>query len=110
MNRRGFIGGISAALAGFSILPAATTYTRLWKAVKPTPPELWKAVPNPEYVDAPYQVYFFQAPCILKPAIGYRNDRDPLNTVKDPYPVRFVLNEDGTFKMVLPFIKQPIGV
>lgn len=56
MNRRGFFGAIGAAVAGFSILPAATTYTRLWKAVKPTPFGSLYAVPNPDYVNAPYEI------------------------------------------------------
>ncbi len=30
MNRRGFIG----ALLGFAVLPAATTYRRIWKATE----------------------------------------------------------------------------
>lgn len=66
MNRRGFFGAIGAAVAGFSILPAATTYTRLWKAVKPT--RLFAmdtafgsdasvfVVSNPNYVNAPFEI------------------------------------------------------
>lgn len=58
MNRRSFIGGFAAALAGFAVLPPATTYTRLWKAVRPVDP---KWIPNPEWVNAPYQIYFWNA-------------------------------------------------
>lgn len=32
MNRRGFLDTLLKAGVGFSILPAATTYARLWKA------------------------------------------------------------------------------
>jgi|SRR5947207_4353857 len=35
MNRRNFIGGLLSAVAGFSILPPAETYSRIWRAVKP---------------------------------------------------------------------------
>src|SRR5437660_7523133 len=32
VNRRNFIGGMLTALAGFSILPPAQTYGRVWRA------------------------------------------------------------------------------
>ncbi len=35
MNRRNFIGGLLSAVAGFSILPAATTHGRIWRAARP---------------------------------------------------------------------------
>ena len=35
MDRRNFIGGMLAAFAGFTILPPATTYGRIWRAAKP---------------------------------------------------------------------------
>lgn len=49
MNRRGFFRTLAAATAGFSILPPATTYQRIWKAV---------AMPkiNPEWVKATYEM------------------------------------------------------
>lgn len=47
MNRRGFFRTLAAATAGFSILPPATTYERVWKAV---------AVPSPMWVDAPFEM------------------------------------------------------
>lgn len=34
MNRRGFLRSLGAIAAGFSILPAATTYARNWKPVE----------------------------------------------------------------------------
>ena len=34
MNRRGFFKTIAAATAGFTILPPATTYDRVWRATK----------------------------------------------------------------------------
>lgn len=35
MNRRRFIGNLAGALAGFAILPPATTYHRVWRASRP---------------------------------------------------------------------------
>lgn len=40
MNRRSFLGKLSAAVAGFAILPPATTYSRIWKAQKAIPAQL----------------------------------------------------------------------
>lgn len=38
MNRRDFIGTALKGIGLFTILPAATTYTRLWKAISPKIP------------------------------------------------------------------------
>lgn len=35
MNRRSFIGNLAGALAGFAVLPPATTYGRVWRATRP---------------------------------------------------------------------------
>lgn len=35
MNRRHFLRSIAGAVAGFTILPPATTYSRIWKATRP---------------------------------------------------------------------------
>jgi len=53
IDRRDFISRFAGALAGFAVLPAATTYTRLWKAVR-----VPRFIPNPAYLDAPYIVGF----------------------------------------------------
>lgn len=34
MNRRSFIGSLAGALAGFAVLPPATTYARVWAATR----------------------------------------------------------------------------
>lgn len=34
MNRRNFIRGLVTAVAGFTILPPATTYSRIWRVQK----------------------------------------------------------------------------
>lgn len=35
MNRRSFIGNLAGALAGFAVLPPATTYERIWRVQRP---------------------------------------------------------------------------
>lgn len=50
MKRRAFFNTLGKAIAGFSVLPAATTYARKWKRTE----NVWQA--NPEWVDAPYEV------------------------------------------------------
>lgn len=40
MNRRRFIGNFAAALAGFAVLPPATTYERIWRATRK--PVVWE--------------------------------------------------------------------
>lgn len=51
MNRRGFFRTLAAATAGFTILPPATTYQRIWKATIRSP---WQKIPwEVAYVDYP---------------------------------------------------------
>jgi len=51
MNRRSFFQTLAKAAAGFTILPAATSYERIWKVVRP------ECVPNPEWITPP--MHFF---------------------------------------------------
>jgi hypothetical protein len=83
MNRRSFL----KSLGVFAILPAATTYPRLWKAVRMDPE--WGV--NPEWRDAPYEVVFFNRD--LNKPLDF-----PFNY--EPRPFRFVLGDDGIFKPV----------
>ncbi len=53
MNRRGFFKMLATATAGFTILPPATTYNRLWKATR---------VLNPEWVNADSEMGFIFNP------------------------------------------------
>jgi hypothetical protein len=68
MKRRDFFRRLGVLTAGFSILPAATTYARSWK-----PRSRWTVVPkwklgspelriNPDWVDAPYEMAFYFDP------------------------------------------------
>lgn len=47
MNRRNFIRGLLTAAAGFTILPPATTYERIWRARREI---------NPDWVNAPLEM------------------------------------------------------
>lgn len=57
MKRRDFFRRLGILTTAFTVLPAATTYARTWKPIQ----SLW--VPNPEYVNAPYEVYFYVNNC-----------------------------------------------
>ena len=57
MNRRSFFQTLAKAAAGFTILPAATSYERIWKVVRP------ECVPNPEWITPPAdQIMHFFGP------------------------------------------------
>ena len=74
MNRRNFIGTLLAATAGFTILPSAE---KIWKARK----TMW--IPNPEWINAPYEVIWWMIedyegaiayPCLkLTPTVNLMN-------------------------------------
>lgn len=53
-TRRGFLANILKLGVAAAVMPAATTYARNW--VKPSTNKIW--VPNPAWVDAPYEVHF----------------------------------------------------
>jgi len=60
MNRRSFFSTLAAATAGFTILPAATTYGRIWRAEKKV-----KWIKNPEWDDAPYELRYIWNPEVV---------------------------------------------
>jgi len=49
-TRRSFLSKLALGVAGFTILPAATTYARSWKKTE----VVW--VLNTDWVDAPYEM------------------------------------------------------
>lgn len=51
MNRRSFFSTLSAAVAGFAILPPATTYHRIWRTTRPE-----RLIVNPDWESAPYEM------------------------------------------------------
>lgn len=61
MNRRNFLRGIVVAGASFNILPGAG---RIWQARRP------ELIPNPAYVNAPYDFEFYaQALAAFEPIL-----------------------------------------
>ncbi len=91
-SRRSFFSTLATAVAGFSILPPATTYARVWKAQR--------SIPNPDYVEAEYQVSFY----------AHDGVRDLVYNPKDFYgnwglklsdhPIRFQLDQGNVFRRV----------
>ncbi len=76
MNRRSFFRTLAAATAGFTILPPATTYSRIWKATRTI---------NPEWVNAPFEVSFISHDPIFDPRIyagTWRFIRDEGNLIE----------------------------
>lgn len=59
MNRRSFFSKLAVAAAGFTILPPATTYERIWKPTQKIitfPKGKW--IVNPEWETARYAMEF----------------------------------------------------
>lgn len=56
MNRRSFLKNSALALLGFSVLPPAKSYERIWKA---------RAVINPAYANAYFEYSFLLTPELL---------------------------------------------
>ena len=53
MNRRGFFSTLAKAAAGFTILPAATTYGRIWRVQREPIHYI-----NPKWISAPYDITY----------------------------------------------------
>lgn len=81
MNRRGFLTGMLKAGVAAAFLPGAG---RLWKRSE----DIW--VPNPEYVNAPYEVCFLMY-------------GDTIKTF--PYPKRYKLI-GSVLREVEPLVRQ----
>ena len=83
MNRRSFLTKSALALFGFSVLPTAKTYERIWKTQR-TP----SFIINPAWETAPFES-----------AVLFQNGIYQ----EVSYPMRYVL-ENGVFRSVAPFI------
>lgn len=106
MNRRGFFKTLATAAAGFAILPAATTYARTpWKRLAGS--DIY--VINPEWVNAPYEMYFLvedsgllSPRAVIAPSTLSIFDRSTAGwtegkkIIAEYYPMRFI-NIDGEF-------------
>lgn len=90
-NRRSFFQSLALGLAAApTVLKAATTYKRTWHV----PAGKLIAIPNPEYLTAPFEVcYWF----------------DPSGNgtlIADPTPIRLRMTPEGRMERVSPFITQ----
>lgn len=92
MNRRDFIKGAGALLGAFTILPAATTYNRLWKAYR-KPKWIGLVVVNPAYENAQ----------ILEPNWQETSKDGKTFYQINHFPRRFTI-VDGVLKEVPPFV------
>lgn len=73
MNRRGFFSTLAKAVAGFAILPAATTYARnwiptggMWVPSDHMGEYDWDRVLNPEWENADYEIEWAFAEAMAK--------------------------------------------
>ena len=100
MHRRNFLKNSALALFGFSILPPAKTYERIWKAQRaPIMRTPFYSI-NPAWVNAPYEaVYYFGGRAKI---IGRDQATDGNRLV--PHPMRFV-QEGGAFREVPTFVQ-----
>lgn len=114
MNRRGFLQRLVLGAAAFTVLPAATTYQRVWKSV--APPEVLVACLNPEWVNAPYEMRFFSYVDLLEPhqwpaKMGELVDRGRQNKsltgTAVPYPARYRDARARPEDLIPPFIWCP---
>lgn len=102
-SRRSFFKQLAVSAAAFSILPAAETYSRIWKpkAIVPVRYEI-----NPDWVNAEYELCIGQWwasgeqwKCFIKRDTGL--SAPPL-TISD-LPERFTMVE-GTYEQIPTFI------
>ncbi len=87
MNRRGFFKTLAAATVGFAILPPATTYQRVWKAV--ATPQI-----NPAWISAPAEIGFIFNPMAFRGEWKFITDSVPVG-----FPLRFT-HKNGIYESV----------
>lgn len=108
MNRRDFFKKSALALFGFSVLPGALTHERIWK---PTRKIVRCATLNPEWVNAPYGIAYFWEPTKMDgieaavKVVSPRKSEEIEYMLHGPYPPRFVMETDNSFRTVYPFIE-----
>ncbi len=93
MNRRGFFQTLGTIAAGFTILPGALTYTRKWKPI-----DCGIYVPNPEYINAQFELAIYRQTPGMKAVLFTRTSWDQVGLVGEPinqwFPHRFNSRED----------------
>ena len=81
-SRRSFFSTLATAVAGFTILPPATTYARIWKATRPP-------IINPDWVNAEYEMKFIFDPRALHSQWSFETP-----------PLRFTLDSNQQFQFI----------
>jgi hypothetical protein len=99
MNRRNFLKNSALALFGFSVLPPAKTYGRIWKAQRKP---VARILMNPAYVNAPYEMGYMFADGIQEYSIERREELGA-KKIFMAYPARYV-QENGVMRQVFPFM------
>jgi hypothetical protein len=108
MNRRSFLTKSALALFGFTVLPPAKTYERIWKART-------TLLTQPVLVNPAYETTLYEAVQIYGPNSGkiiFRRDDPPEHIVRqrlekfiiEPFPERFVRVPGDRLVIVPPFI------
>lgn len=103
MNRRTFLKPALTALAGFTVLPAATTYARKWKATASGLLVADRAVINPAWVSAPYEAVFVGNPTAYDVLFIPKDFYGAWRFVDESHPLRFERMGD-TFRPVEKWI------
>jgi len=83
---------LAAAAAGFTILPAATTYERIWRVERKI-----KWVRNPEWLKAEYEITLVHGTPVFGNILMNMGNHETL--------MRYNLEKDG-FKPVFPWIRS----
>jgi hypothetical protein len=97
LNRRSFLKNSALALFGFSVLPPAKTYERIWKAQRKLTTRI---TVNPAWRDAPYELIVMG-----NLDAGYRSEiqiKGGYNIVD--WPLRYMMNEQRQYVEVQPFV------
>ena len=91
MNRRGFLRSLATVAAGFTVLPAATTYARRWVAGTP---RIRRAIINPEWLRAEWELHFVADPRDFgAPFMMWRQPKD--GEPATLYPVEIKIGDGG---------------
>ena len=91
MNRRSFLTNSALALFGFSVLPPAKTYERIWKAQRAI---TFRIELNPAWVNAEYETVFLHDPTVYQSLTAMTFKRDPGQPSKKLIKQGFVIAED----------------
>lgn len=90
MNKRNFLKTLAVAAAGFTVLPAATTYDRIWRVQKQVGMGRVLYQINPAWVTAEYGICYYVDPVALHGQWAFRDQTTKL--VEDSAPRMKLIN------------------